>query len=232
MFFHKECEMSIKHWPEMERPREKLLYQGAASLTDAELLAIFLRTGTAGKSAVELARELIIEFGGLRQLMTAERSAFCNARGLGNAKFAQLQAVLEMGKRHHQQPLSRGEKLVSPADTCEFLRRRLRDYHYEVFACLYLDNRHRVISFRELFRGTIDCSSVYPREVVQQALAEQAAAVIFSHNHPSGEASPSESDLQITRKLKAALNLVDIRVLDHIIVADTDTVSLADLGLI
>ena len=224
--------MSIKYWPELERPREKLLHGGAGTLSDAELLAIFLHTGIRGKSAVDLARDLLGEFGNLRQLLMADQHRFCHARGLGPAKFALLQAVLEMSKRHTGQSLERGETLTSPGQSRDFLSRRLRDYPYEVFACLYLDNRHRVISFREIFRGTIDASSVYPREVVQQALGEQAAAVIFSHNHPSGDCRPSQSDIRITRKLKAALNLVDIRVLDHIVVGDGQTSSLAEQGLL
>ncbi len=224
--------MSIKHWPAMERPREKLLHQGAASLSDAELLAIFLRTGARGKSAVDLARDLLNRFGSLRSLLTAERHHFCQAEGLGPAKYALLQAVMEMGRRHYWQQLKRDTALTSPAMTVDFLRSRLRDYSYEVFACLFLDNRHRVISFRELFRGTIDASSVYPREVIQLALSENAAAVIFSHNHPSGDSSPSQADIQITRKLHRALELIDIRVLDHIIIGDGQSSSLAELGLI
>jgi len=224
--------MSIKHWPEMERPREKLLHQGAATLSDAELLAIFLRTGIPGKSAVDLSRELLGNFGSLRHLLNADRKTFCQAAGLGNAKYALLQAVLEMGKRHHWQQLEHGNALTSPGITIDFLQSRLRDYRYEVFACLFLDTRHHVISFREIFRGTIDSSSVYPREVVQMALSENAAAVIFSHNHPSGDSQPSQADIQITRKLQSALQLVDIRVLDHIVIGDGKNHSFAEQGLI
>ncbi|MGB5200647.1 MAG: DNA repair protein RadC [Sedimenticolaceae bacterium] len=224
--------MAIKDWPAAERPRERLLTSGPASLSDAELLAIFLRTGVRGKSAVDLARELLTRFGGLRQLLSAPRDSFCAAPGLGSAKFAQLQAVLEMGRRHLHQRLERGSPLLSPEHTAEFLRARLRDHPYEVFAVLFLDNRHRVLAFEELFRGTIDGASVHPREVVRRALHFNAAAVILSHNHPSGVAEPSPADRHITLRLRDALALVDIRVLDHLIVGDGDCCSLAQRGLV
>ncbi|MGD2117098.1 MAG: DNA repair protein RadC [Chromatiales bacterium] len=224
--------MSIKHWPQAERPREKLLHSGAASLSDAELLAIFLRTGIPGKTAVDLARELIAQFGGLRQLLMASQTQFCQAAGLGQAKYSLLQATLEMGKRHQWQTLQQGDVLSDPQATQRYLSARLRDYGHEVFACLYLDNKHRVIAFEELFRGTIDGASVYPREVVKQALGHQAAAIILTHNHPSGVAEPSQADRQITAKLVSALQLVDIRVLDHIVVGDGQCCSFAERGLI
>ena len=223
--------MPITDWPEQERPREKLLQRGSQALSDAELLAIFLRTGIPGKTAVDLARELIEGFGSLRELMKADRRGFCRHPGLGTAKFAQLQAVLEMARRHLFENLQRGDALSSPADTRQYLSSQLRDYAHEVFAVLFLDQRHRVISFEEMFFGTIDGASVYPREVVKRALAHNAAAVIFSHNHPSGVAEPSQSDLQITRRLKDALGLVDIRVVDHFIVGD-EVVSFAERGLL
>ena len=223
--------MPITDWPEQERPREKLLQRGSQALSDAELLAIFLRTGIPGKTAVDLARELIEGFGGLRELMKADLRGFCRHPGLGKAKFAQLQAVLEMARRHLFETLQRGDALSSPADTRQYLSSQLRDYAHEVFAVLFLDQRHRVISFEEMFFGTIDGASVYPREVVKRALAHNAAAVIFSHNHPSGVAEPSQSDLQITRRLKDALGLVDIRVVDHFIVGD-EVVSFAERGLL
>ncbi|MFN2348323.1 MAG: DNA repair protein RadC [Thioalkalivibrio sp.] len=223
--------MPITDWPADERPREKLLARGAAALSDAELLAIFLRTGVTGKTAVDLARDLLARFGGLRPLLQADLDNFCAARGLGSAKFAQLQAVLEMGRRHLSEGLARGDALSSPEDTRRFLAARLRDYPFEVFACLFLDNRHRVIAFEELFRGTIDGASVHPREVVRRALAHNAAALILAHNHPSGVAEPSRSDEAITRRLRDALALVDIRVLDHVVVGD-NLVSFAERGLL
>jgi DNA repair protein RadC len=224
--------MGIKDWPAAERPREKLLQRGAPALSDAELLAIFLRTGVSGKTAVDLARELLERFGGLRPLLAAERAAFCQAPGLGDAKYAQLQAVLEMGRRHLFERLVRGAQLQSPDDTRRFLAARLGNYPYEVFAALFLDNRHRVIAFEELFRGTIDGASVHPREVVRQCLQHNAAAVIFAHNHPSGISEPSRADESLTRRLKEALGLVDIRLLDHIVVGDGECTSLAERGLV
>ena len=174
--------MAIKDWPAEDRPREKLLQRGSAALTDAELLAIFLRTGTAGKSAVDLARELLADFGSLKALLDADQKRFCLGHGLGDAKYTQLQAVLEMAKRHFNEVLQRGSALTSPEITRAYLSAQLRGYSYEVFACLFLDNQHRVIKLDELFRGTIDGASVYPREVVKQALYHNAAAVIFAHN--------------------------------------------------
>ncbi len=224
--------MAITDWPADERPREKLLSRGADALSDAELLAIFLRTGVAGKTAVDLARELLEEFGGLRPLLLADGQAFCAAKGLGQAKYAQLQAVLEMGRRHLYELLKRSDALTSPNDTRRFLLARLRDYPYEVFACLYLDNQHRVISFEELFRGTINSANVHPREVLQRALQHNAAALILAHNHPSGVAEPSQSDRRITQRLKDALALIDIRVLDHLVVGDGEVVSFAERGLL
>lgn len=222
--------MSISDWPEMERPREKLLSQGAQALSDAELLAIFLRTGVAGKSAVDLARELLSQFGSLRALLQAEQKTFCSHLGLGSAKFAQLQAVLEMAKRHLAQELQRGDALTSPQLTQRYLLAQLRDRNHEVFACLFLDNQHRVIRYQELFHGTLDGAAVYPREVVKQALSQGAAAVILAHNHPSGVAEPSRADRAITDRLQQALALVDIRVLDHLVVGDGYCVSFAERG--
>lgn len=224
--------MSIKNWPADERPREKLLQRGAAALTDAELLAIFLRTGTPGKSAVDMARELLNEYGSLQALLGADQQRFCQSNGLGDAKYAQLQAVLEMASRHFAETLRRGNALSSPDITRAYLSAQLRGYSYEVFACLFLDNQHRVIVWEELFRGTIDGASVYPREVAKKALFHHAAAVIFAHNHPSGINEPSQADRQITDKLKQALGLFDIRVLDHFIVGDGDPFSFAEHGLL
>jgi DNA repair protein RadC len=222
--------MAIRDWPAAERPREKLLEQGPRALSDAELLAIFLRTGVAGKSAVDLARELLQHFGGLRSLLTANRQQFCQPLGLGDAKYAQLQAVLEMSRRHLAEQLQRGDALTSPELTKQYLSACLRDYGHEVFAILLLDNQHRVIRLEELFHGTLDSAAVYPREVVKLALAHQAAAVILAHNHPSGVAEPSASDRAITERLQQALGLMDIRVLDHLVVGDGVAVSFAERG--
>ena len=223
--------MPITDWPADERPREKLLKRGAAALSDAELLAIFLRTGVAGRTAVDLARDLLSRFGGLRPLLRADPDTFCAARGLGVAKYTQLQAVMEMARRHLSEALTRGDALGSPDDTRRYLSARLRDYPFEVFACLFLDNRHRLIAFEELFRGTIDGASVHPREVVRRALSHNAAAVILAHNHPSGVAEPSRSDEAITRRLRDALALIDVRVLDHVVVGE-ELVSFAERGLL
>jgi DNA repair protein RadC len=223
--------MAITDWPTAERPREKLLARGADALTDAELLAIFLRTGLPGMTAVDLARELLGRFGGLRPLLEADLAAFCHGRGLGAAKYVQLQAALEISRRHLLSTLQRGDALTSPDATRRYLAARLRHSPREVFACLFLDNRHRVIAYEELFFGTVDGASVHPREVVKRALAHNAAALILAHNHPSGVAEPSRADEQITRRLQEALGLVEVRVLDHLIVGDEVT-SLAERGLI
>jgi len=227
----KDVSMSITDWPLTERPREKLLAHGSQSLSDAELLAIFLRTGIRGKTAVDLSNELLEGFSGLRQLLKADQQTFCQHHGLGTAKYAQLQAVLEMARRYLNEGLKRGDSLTSPQETRQFLSSKLRDYPHEVFAVLFLDQRHRVIQFEEMFRGTIDGASVHPREVVKKALEYNAAALIFAHNHPSGVAEPSQSDERITQRLKEALGLVDIRVLDHFVVGD-DVVSFAERGLL
>jgi DNA repair protein RadC len=224
--------MSIKDWAADDRPREKLLKRGSYALTDAELLAIFLRTGTRGKSAVDLARELLADFGSLKALLGADQQRFCQGNGLGEAKYTQLQAVLEMARRHFKESLQRGDALTSPDITRAYLSAQLRGYSYEVFACLFLDNQNRVIQLTELFHGTIDAASVYPREVAKQALHHNAAAVIFAHNHPSGVSEPSQSDKAITSKLKQALALFDIRVLDHFIIGDGEPYSFAEHGLI
>lgn len=224
--------MPITDWPDAERPREKLLSRGATALSDAELLAIFLRTGTPGKTAVDLARDIQTHFDGLRGLLGASQQEFCAMPGLGIAKFTQLQAVLELARRHLAESLHRGDALSDPAATRRYLSVRLRDYDYEVFGCLFLDNRHRVICFEEMFRGTINGASVHPREVVRRALVHNAAAVILAHNHPSGVAEPSEADRQLTRRLSEALALVDVRVLDHIVIGDGESVAFAERGWI
>ena len=223
--------MGISQWPVAERPREKLLSKGATALSDAELLAIFLRIGVQGKSAVDLARDLLDEFGSLRALLAADLPSFCDLKGLGQAKYVQLQAVLEMARRHLFEAIRRVDVLNNPRDTRAYLSARLRDYPHEVFACLFLDNHHRIVAYEELFRGTINGSSVNPRGVLKCALRHNAAAVIFAHNHPSGVAEPSQADQRITQRLKDALELIDIRVLDHIIIGD-DIVSFAERGLL
>jgi len=224
--------MPITDWPAGERPREKLLERGPQTLSDAELLAIFLRTGVSGRTAVDLARDLLAAFGGLRELLSAKLDTFCAHNGLGPAKYAQLQAVLEMGRRHLWERLRRGDPLGGPDDTRRFLAARLRDHPHEVFACLFLDNRHRVIAFDELFRGTVDSATVHPREVVKEALSRNAAAVILAHNHPSGVAEPSRADEALTHRLREALGLVDIRLLDHFVIGDGEVVSFAERGLL
>lgn len=222
--------MSIKLWPEQERPREKLLSQGAVALSDAELLAIFLRTGVRGCSAVELARRLLAEFGGLRQLLEAELDEFTQHLGLGPAKYAQLQAVLEMGRRHLAATITRESALESPQAVRDFLKAKLRHEPHEVFACLFMDTKHRVLAFEVLFHGTIDGASVYPRQVVKRALAHNAAALILTHNHPSGVSEPSQADKILTERLKEALALIDVRILDHFIVGDGEPLSMVEHG--
>ncbi|MFV2059188.1 MAG: DNA repair protein RadC [Gammaproteobacteria bacterium] len=224
--------MTIKHWPASERPREKLLQLGCKSLSDAELLAIFLRTGIAGKTAVDLARDLLLSFGSLRNLLTCNLDEFTQHKGLGSAKYAQLQAVVEMSRRHLGESMVKSDILKDPDATKQFLHAKLRDYDHEVFAALYLDSQHHVIYFEELFHGSIASATVYPREVVKNALKHNAATIIFAHNHPSGVAEPSHADQQITQKLKSALSLVDIQVLDHIIVGDSECTSFAERGLL
>lgn len=224
--------MTIQDWPENERPREKLLGRGAAQLGDAELLAILLRTGIRGLDAVALARQLIGRFGGLRGLFGADQKTLLATPGIGTGKACQLLACLELARRHLAEDLQRGPALLNPADSAGYLKARLRDYPYEVFAALYLDTRHRPIACEELFRGSIDGASVHPREVVRRALAHNAAAMILAHNHPSGVAEPSEADRLITRRLQEALALVEVRVLDHLVIGDGTPVSLAARGWI
>ncbi len=222
--------MSIKNWPAAERPREKLLEHGSGSLSDAELLAIFLRTGVSGKSAVDLARHLLNEFGSLRALLEADLKTFSQQLGLGPAKFSQLQAVLEMARRHLAERLRRDSALESPQAVRDYLKALLRHEPHEVFGCLFMDSKHRMLTFEVLFRGSIDSASVYPRQVVKRALRHNAAAVIFCHNHPSGIPEPSEADRTLTQRLKQALDLVEVRVLDHFIVGDGEPLSMVEYG--
>jgi len=222
--------MSIQNWPVAERPREKLLRQGAASLSDAELLAIFLRTGIPGKSAVDLARELISRFGSLRELVAADQAAFSEQAGLGPAKFAQLQAVMEMGRRHLAEQLYKEPSLESPGAVRDYLKAVLRHEAREVFGCLFLDTKHRPLGFEILFQGSIDSASVYPREVIKRALARNAAALILAHNHPSGNPHPSQADRVLTKRLKESLEYVEVRVLDHFIVGEGEPLSMVEYG--
>lgn len=224
--------MGIKDWPEGEGPRDKLLQKGAAHLSDAELLAVLLRNGLAGLNAVDLARSLICEFGGLRNLLCAPRNQMCRLPGVGPVKYAQLQAAAELARRVAQENLQRGQVLTNPDLTRDYLMRQLADRSYEVFAVLLLDSQHRVIQFVELFRGTIDSASVYPREVVSLVLEKKAAAVIVCHNHPSGIAEPSQADRRITERLKNALATIDVSLLDHMVVGDREIVSFAERGWI
>ena len=223
----------INGWPPGERPRERLIERGAPALSDAELLAVIIGTGVGGANALDIARQLLGHFGGsLRRLLTAAPGVLLEQRGVGAARYATLMAALELARRHYCEALRAGPALNAPAATRQFLTAQLRDRPYEVFCCLHLDNRHRLIHFEEIFRGTIDGASVHPREIVRQALHYNAAALIFAHNHPSGVAEASQADELITRRLRDALALVDIRVLDHLIVGDNNCLSFAERGLI
>jgi DNA repair protein RadC len=224
--------MSIRDWPPLERPREKLLDQGAASLSNAELLAIFLHTGTRERTALDLARDLLQAHDGLRRLLDGGKDNLLLQPGLGPARSALLLAALELAQRYQAETLWRQDVLSCPTDTCRFLQARLRSRPQEIFCVLFLDNRHRVIAFEELFTGTIDGASVHPREVLRRVMAHNAAAVILAHNHPSGVAEPSQADCRITRRLQDALALIDVRVLDHVVIGDGSAVSLAERGII
>lgn len=224
--------MRISDWPEDERPRERLLKHGAAALSEAELLAIFLRTGIAGKSAVEIGRELMTHFGNLNRLFAATLDEVAAVPGLGPAKYAQLKAVIEMARRSLQESIAERDTLASPRAVRDFLQLTLGGRAHEVFMALFLDAQNRLLAAEELFRGTLTQTSVYPREVVKTALRHNAAGVIFAHNHPSGVAEPSRADELLTQTLKQALSLVEIKTLDHFIVAGTRTVSFAERGLL
>jgi DNA repair protein RadC len=223
--------MAISQWPMTERPRERLLSLGPKHLTDAELIAIFLRTGTVGLTAVDVARQLLSRFGGLHELLDVKVEDFCLQQGVGPAKYVQLQAVRELGLRLQKVHLKERIDLNTSKKVGTYLQCEIGHYQKEVFCVLLLDNQHRLLEFVELFQGTIDSASVYPREVVKLALAKNAAAVILAHNHPSGVAEPSASDRLITKALVDALALVDIRILDHFVVGSNDWVSFADRGL-
>jgi DNA repair protein RadC len=224
--------MAIREWPESERPRERLEALGASALSDSELLAVLLRSGSAGRSAVSLARALLHRFGSLRGLLAAMPSDLVKERGIGPARVCELQALAEIARRAEVEPLVRGAVIGDPESLRRWLRLRLRDLKHEIFAVLLLDARHQVIRFQTLFRGTLDGASVHPREVVRAALSDGAAAVIVVHNHPSGVAEPSRADVRITARLKAGLELVDVRLLDHLVVGDQVVISLAERGLL
>ncbi len=224
--------MSIKDWPEDDRPREKLLARGAPALSDAELLAIFLRVGVTGKSAVALAREALQRFGSLTGLTQASLAEFSTIKGFGEAKYVQLQAAVELSRRALGETLAQSPSLDSPQAMKDFLRLSLRDERAEVFAVVFLDSKLRKIAFEILFRGTLTHASVYPREIVKAALTHGAAAVVLAHNHPSGDASPSSADVHLTKALSAALALIDVTVQDHIVVGRDEVRSLRELGLL
>jgi DNA repair protein RadC len=225
--------MAISDWPATERPRERLLAHGAKALTDAELLAVLLRTGVRGKSAVEFARDLLKRFNGLGGLLAAGRDlAGVKMKGLGAAKRAQFAAVIELAQRSIGETLKEGAALTSPGAVRDYLRLALSAQQHEVFVCIWLDAQHRAVKFEEPFRGTLTQTSVYPREIVKSALGANAAAVIFAHNHPSGVAQPSQADELLTRNLKEALALVEVKVLDHFIIAGNQAISFAERGLL
>lgn len=224
--------MAIKDWPTKERPRDKLIHKGPKALSNAELLAIFLRTGCRGNSALDLARQLLSEFGGLRQLWQADMHTFTTVRGVGQAKYAQFQAVLELARRHLQESLEQGVCFSEPNAVRHYLASLLRERPHEVFVCLFLDTRHRLICSEELFHGSIDSAHVHPRVVVSRALELNAAAIILAHNHPSGITEPSQADNSLTRRLTDALRLIDVRVLDHFIIGEGEPYSFAEHGQI
>ncbi len=224
--------MSIRDWPASEQPHEKLVKQGSSALSDAELLALLLGNCYKNMSAVALARSLLKEFGGLRAICDASHEKICKQNGLGIAGYSRIQATLELGRRYLLETISRGDAFENPAITRRFLSAKLRHKGHEVFGVLFLDNAHRVIAFEELFHGTINGASVYPRVVLQRALTHNAAAVIFAHNHPSGIAEPSTADRQITDTLCSVLLMVDIRVLDHFVIGESEAVSFAERGLL
>lgn len=223
--------MAIYQWPEQERPRERLLNAGVQQLSDTELLAILLRSGSKNESALDLARRLLSHFSSLRGVITASQSLFCAVPGVGLAKYCELQAAMEICRRQLAEPLLRNSVLNCAEDAKYYLRAELRDLKHEVFAALMLDSQHHLIAFRQLFTGTINSAAVYPREIVKQVIADHAAAIILVHNHPSGNPSPSDADIRLTRDIKQAMALVDVEVLDHFIVADNQICSLAQRGL-
>lgn len=224
--------MRIREWPRDERPREKFVESGPGSLSDAELLALFIRTGTRGRTAIDVARELLSRFGGLRALLAAPIDELCTIRGVGMSKCIQIHAARELGVRYLGERLRRGGALQSPRDAADYLTMRLRDLDIEVFGCVFLDTRHQVIAYEHLFEGTINGASVHAREVVRRVLHHNAAAIIVAHNHPSGVAEPSQADISVTRRLKDALALVEVRLLDHLVIGNGECTSLSERGLL
>lgn len=220
----------INSWPVQERPREKLLAKGPQALSDGELLAIFLRTGVKGKSALDLAREMIEHFGGLKNLLSADFNNFVSFKGIGKAKYAQLQACMEMGQRYLAEEITRGNVFNNPGQVKKYIQSHLSQRDNEVFAVLFMDNQHRMIIFEELFSGTINYSHVYPRVIIQRVIKLNAAAIILAHNHPSGHVEISRSDIEITQSLKTLLEAIDVRLLDHLVVASTEVISMAEKG--
>jgi DNA repair protein RadC len=224
--------MKISEWPKDERPRERLLAAGPSGLTDGELLAVLISCGKRGLTAVDLARRLLGEFGSLREFLSASPSQCLKQLGIGPARYASLQAALELARRHYGHAIRSTSAVAATADMRKFVLAQLRDKPYEVFCCLHLDVHHRMIAFQELFRGTTDGASVYPKEVVREVIAHNAHAVILAHNHPSGAPEPSQADKAVTRRLIDALRLIEVRVLDHLVVGETRCVSFADRGLL
>ncbi|MDR2307537.1 MAG: DNA repair protein RadC [Paucimonas sp.] len=222
--------MNIREWPAEERPREKLLNRGAAILSDAELLAVLLGSGVAGRNVLDLARGLLAKFGGLRPFLEADRAKVLGEPGVGPVKYAQLQALLEVGRRYLNEHIERAPALENPASVRRYLKSMLRHESSEVFGCLFLDTKHRPLAFEILFRGTIDRASIYPREVVRRSLLHNAAALIICHNHPSGNCEPSQDDVHLTLMLKRSLALIDVRVMDHVIVGDGEPLSMLEHG--
>lgn len=224
--------MAIRHWPKKERPREKLLLSGATALSNAELLSILLRHGIKGTSALASAQLLLETFAGLRGVINASKEQLCALPGIGETRYCELQACREMARRYLAEPLFSKPLFSCADDVAQYLKAELRDLPHEVFAMLLLDSQHHLLAFRKMFFGTINAAAVYPRELVKQALCDNAAAVILVHNHPSGIAEPSSADIQLTKDVKNAMELVDIDVLDHFIVGDNVTLSLAQRGLV
>jgi len=224
--------MIMQNWPEHERPCEKLICKGAESLSDAELLAVMIRTGKKHRDALAVARDMLATFGSLRQIITASHDKFCSVSGISSVRYAQLHAALEIVKRQYEEALTKQSVFNCTTDVERYLRCHLRDLEHEIFGILMLDSQHQLIRFRKLFTGTINASAVYPRDVVKNVLADNAAATILVHNHPSGIAEPSQADISMTLTIKKALNLIDVPLLDHFIVGDANTVSLAQRGVI
>lgn len=222
--------MRLKDWPIDDKPREKLTKLGATALSDAELIAIFLGCGIKGKNALDIARELLSNYGCLHKLLSATSEQLTTYPGIGPTKYILLQAAVELGKRYLHTNLSPGEIISSPSETKQFLLSQLRDTPHEVFACLFLSSRHRVLAFEKLFYGTIDNATVYPRELIKKVLAHNAAAVIFAHNHPSGDCLPSHADKQLTQQLKNALMQIHVKVLDHLVVGANEVLSFVEQG--